>query len=474
MTLGRPRHVEADIGEGRAPGAAVFSLVQRLYADPVMARIFSEELTIQRWLEVERALAKSQASLGILAAEDARAIDEAAVPANVDPVELWVETRNVGYPILPLIRMLVRRLPEQAGGRLHYGATTQDIMDTALALQLREALFRLEGLVSCLGAAVAVHVERHGTTVMAGRTHAQQAVPTTFGAVMATYLSELARHRQRVEACRSRACRVSAFGAGGTAAAYGPLARELRARLAAGLGLDAVDVPWHTSRDGVAEFGSLCGLLAGTCGRLAQEIIGLSRTEIGEVSEAIAHHRGASSTMPQKANPVLSEAIVGMAATCGPLAGALFRSMESGHERAAGEWHIEWQVVPQVAVLAASALSLAIEAVDGLVVYPDQMAANLRVDGGALMAEAYMMQLAEEVGQTQAHDLVYAAVRAARAAGCDLYTTLAKARAEVGEPPPRQIAPGDYVGEAEAICATALEEWAAAQAPGMMGDSCHA
>lgn len=444
-----------------AGGSAVFTLLERLYADAEMAEIFSEESALRSWLEVERSLASAQAALGVLTEEAAEAIAEAASPDSLDKDELWAQARNVGYPILPLIRQVAARLPDQARGRLHFGATTQDIMDTALSLQLCRALDRLQELLCRLGDALAVQVEHHVATVMAGRSHAQQAVPTTFGAVMATYLAELLRHQERLEDCVSRACRVSAFGGGGTSAAYGPKVGKMRTHMATHLNLDDASVPWHTARDGVAEFGSLCAMLAATCGRFAQEIIALSRTEIGEVSEAVGHHRGASSTMPQKANPVLSEAIVGMTATCGPLSAALLRAMESGHERAAGEWQIEWQVVPQLAVLAASALSVAAEAAEGLQVYPERMRANLEADGGALMAEAYMMQLADELGQAGAHDLVYAAVRAARLDGCDLYTALCKARAEDGDAPVRRIAPEQYLGEANAICETARRQWAA-------------
>lgn len=440
-------------------GGLVFTLLQRLYADAAMVEIFSEAATVRSWLAVEASLAACQASLGILSEEAATAIVEATAHPLLDEEELWAQARNVGYPILPLIRQVARQLPEEAAGRLHYGATTQDIMDTALALQLRKAVARLHALLDRLGGALATHVEAHAATVMAGRTHAQQAVPTTFGAVLATYLAELSRHEERLEACARRACQVSAFGAGGTSAAYGPSVRELRRRMAVDLGLEDAQVPWHTARDGLAELGSLCGLLAATCGRLAQEVIALSRTEIGEVSEALGYHRGASSTMPQKANPVLSEAIVGMTASCGPLVAALFRAMEAGHERAAGEWQVEWQVVPQVAVLAASALAVAAEVVEGLQVHPERMRANLEADGGALMAEAYMMQLAEELGQAGAHDLVYEAVRAARAEGCELYVALCKARAEAGGGTVARIPPEAYVGEATAICATARSMW---------------
>jgi 3-carboxy-cis,cis-muconate cycloisomerase len=443
---------------------AAFSLLTCLYGDEAMAALFSECAAVRGWLATEAALARAQARAGLLSSEDAEAIAGAAVEANVDLGVLWTEARNVGYPILPLVRMIAAALPEGPNGRVHYGATTQDIMDTGMSLQLVAAVDRLHGLVCRLGDALAARTVEHAGTVMAARTHAQQAVPTTLGAKLAVYVSELLRHRDRLDAVRPRVGAVSLFGAGGTNAAMGERSADVRREMGDLLGLSDAQVPWHVARDGVAEFGLVAAQLAGTCARLAREVVDLSRTEIAELRETGGHHRGASSTMPQKENPISSEAVIGMASTVGALSSAFLRLMEGGHERAAGEWQIEWQVVPQAAQLAAGCLSLAAEVVEGLRVYPDVMRANLEADSGLILAEGYMMRLAPVLGREAAHDLVYGAAQEARSKGVPvLEALLPRAPQEVADAlAQRPVTADDYTGEAAAICAAAVREWRSA------------
>lgn len=437
-----------------------FEMLVGLYGDDRTAQILSEAATIRSWLRAEAALAIAQGELGVLDPGDAAAIAAAAKPENIDPDRLWKETRVVGYPILSLVRQIDAALPEAHRGRVHYGATTQDIMDSGLALQLDEATARLGELLQDFGDALARLAEEHTGTVIAGRTHALQAVPTTFGAKLATYVGELARHRDRLAASRTRLAVVSLFGAGGTSAAYGEHAVALRRRTAELLGLRTTDVPWHVARDGLAEFGLVCSLLSATCARFAREIVDLSRTEIAEVGEAAGHHRGASSTMPQKVNPIESEAVIGLSATAGALSSALFRAMEAGHERAAGEWQAEWQVLPQLVSLCAAALRTSGSIATGLRVFPDAMRANLRADGGLVMAEAYMMRLAPRLGRERAHDAVYEAVGRCRATGEPLVTALRDVLGEdaaVGE----ELSPESYVGRPQETVGAALALWRA-------------
>ncbi|MEW1846830.1 adenylosuccinate lyase family protein [Nonomuraea angiospora] len=438
-----------------------FKLLPELFGDGAMAEIFSAERAVLSWLRTEAALARAQAEEGVISEADARAIEAACVPATIDVERLWSEAVNVGYPILPLVRMISAALPEGPDGRVHYGATTQDIMDTGLALQMGEALDRLRALLGSFGGALARLVAEHAGTVIAARTHAQQAVPTTFGAKMAVLLAEVTRQRDRVGEAARRVRVVSLFGAGGTSAAMGERSRQVRERVAGMLGLATTEVPWHVARDGVAEFGVTCASLAATAARFAREVVDLSRTEVGEVREAGGHHRGASSTMPQKANPIGCEAVIGMSGTAGALSSGLFRAMEAGHERAAGEWQIEWYVVPLLAELAAGALATAAEVAAGLRVYPEAMRANLGAEGGLIMAEAYMMRLAPALGRERAHDLVYKAAHEARERGRALADALRDVAgpddlASLGALP---IPPESYIGDAEAICAAALEAW---------------
>ncbi len=433
------------------------SLLAQLFGDREMAAIFGRQEAIARWIEVEVALADAQALCGLIEPTDAAAVHTAASSLDLDEERLWHEARVVGYPILPLVEALVRALPEGADDRVHFGATTQDIMDTGLVLQTRAALGRLDGLILRLGDALRERVVRYSRTPMAGRTHAQQAVPTTLGAKLATFLDELARHLDRLRDARPRVLAISLHGAAGTSAASGSEAPAVRAALAAALGLTGTDVPWHASRDRLAEIGWIAAAAAETCARLAREVVDLSRTEIGEVAEGSAHHGGASSTMPQKRNPVRSEAIIGFAVTATALAPALLRAVEAGHERSAGEWQIEWQVFPQVLFASASALAVGCELVEGLTVDEAAMLSNLGADNGAIMAEALMMSLAREVGRNRAHDLVYEAAALARERAIPIQEALAEVVGPDLSVAP--IAPSEYLGGSELTCRASIEAW---------------
>jgi 3-carboxy-cis,cis-muconate cycloisomerase len=223
------------------------------------------------------------------------------------------------------------------------------------------------------------------------------------------------------------------------------------------LGLAVADGPWHVTRDGLAAFGAWCGRAAGVCARLAREVIDLSRTEIREVSESQGHHRGASSTMPQKANPIDSEAIVGMAVGAAAAVSGLYRAMEAGHERSAGEWQIEWHIVPQVAVLSAGCLVVAERVVREALVHPERMAANLALEQGRTLAEAYMFELAPELGRERAHDLVYQAATASKARGIELSEALEEVAG--GLDGWAEIEPADYTGQARAEAMRAVADW---------------
>ena len=441
----------------------MFSPLVDIFGDQEVIRLFSEESLVAAWLEFERALADAQAELGVIPVEAAREIGDAAVPEHVDLASLRERTLVVGYPILPLLEQIVRRSPA-AGRYLHRGATTQDVIDTGLALVTARALDRIESLARTLGDGLATLAETHRRTVMPGRTHAQPAVPITFGAKAAVWLSELARHVDRLRSARTHLAVVQLFGAAGTAAALGPRSRDVRHAVAARLGLRAVDVPWHTARDGVAEAGFALAVLAGLCGRVGREVVELSRPEIGEVREESGNHRGASSTMPQKANPIGSEAVIGMSVLAAQHAGALLAALQGTHERSAGEWQVEWDAVPAVFGAAAGAVAGAARVVEGLRVLPERMRANLELDGGTIMAEAAMMAVGEVLGRAGAHDAVYEASALARSEGLALPEALRKTLAHdvlTALPPLEEVlAPDAYLGESDAIVDAACESWA--------------
>ena len=449
---------------------APFSLLMRLAGDDEQAAIFSEDSSIRSWLAAERALALAQAEHGVLSDADADAIVGAARAEHIDAEALWTTGRVVGYPVLGLVRQIASRLPAGPDGRVHYGATTQDILDTGLALQLARSLAALDQLLGALGDALSARVEEHAGTVMAARTHAQQAVPTTFGATLGTLLGQLARHRARLAEASPRIAWVSLFGAGGTAAALGPQAGAVRASMARLLELQDPGLPWHVDRDGVAEYGWLCATITAACAKFARNIVDLSRTEVAEAFEPFENHRGASSTMPQKINPIASEVVIGASGVAGALASSLLRMQEAGHERAAGEWQIEWQTIPQLGVLAGTALRQTLSIVDGLRVDPQQMRVNLDRDGGLVMAEAHMIELARTLGRERAHDLVYEAASQARSSGRTLAEALPElaARTGLGQQLPESVmAPADYLGEAHTIAVTSVRLWRATPALGL-------
>ncbi|GIF63865.1 adenylosuccinate lyase [Asanoa ishikariensis] len=438
-----------------------FDLLGKLGEDGVMGAVFSEERAVSDWLVVEAAFARALADAGAIDQARGERIAAACRLDVIDRQRLWKETRNVGYPILPLVKQIVAALSDDDAAWVHYGATTQDIMDCALALQLRDAADRLVALVGQFGDAVAALVQAHAGSVMPGRTHAQQAVPTTFGLKLAVYLDQLGRDTQRLNDARHRAAVVSSYGAGGTSAALGEKGPAVRAALAARLGLADAALPWHVARDRVAELTNAAALVAGTCVRFAREVVDLSRTEVGEVSEATGKYRGASSTMPQKSNPISAEAIIGFGVVAQSSANAMLRALEAGHERAAGEWQIEWRAVPDCLIAAASALDIAREAAEHLLVFPDRMRANLARDGGRIMAEAYMITLADHLGRDVAHESVYEAVLLSRADDLPLSEAL---RRSVSPELWDRIAtvlpePDTYLGNATDLCAAALRTW---------------
>jgi 3-carboxy-cis,cis-muconate cycloisomerase len=436
-----------------------FSLLTRLFGDPAMEAIYSEQSSIELWMRVEVALAAAQARLGTLSHEAAADIAAAAERALPHGASIWESATNVGYPILSVVRLIDSHADADGVGRVHLGATTQDIMDTASAIQLRDATdVLLEHLVTW-GDALARLVTTHRATVMAGRTHAQQAVPISLGMKFSVVLDQVRRAHDRLARERSSVAMLSLFGAAGTSAAISGDSARLRELLADELALKATEVPWHVARDALFAQCANAVSAAEVAARFAREIIDLSRTEIGEVLEPGGAHRGASSTMPQKANPILSEAIVGFAVSANSLLAGIGRAMESGHERSAGEWQAEWHLVPQVMVLASSALKRAGELADQLVVNEQAIERNLRADHGLLMAEAYMIALSDSMGRENAHDSVYAACVRTRAENIPLIEVLsgsltAQQRAVVTE-----IRPADYIGRAESICDAAVSAW---------------
>jgi 3-carboxy-cis,cis-muconate cycloisomerase len=436
------------------------NLLDWMYQDKAAAGIFSLRATFKNWIAVEIALAQSQFEKGIISNHELQLIEQLGQAEMPDMASFHESALNVGYPIIALLAHLNSQLHPDARGVLHVGATTQDIMDTALALQIHQAGSLLLTHVDELGQALKSLVMQHTGTIMPGRTHAQHAVPTTFGLKCAIYLSEINRHRTRIRNTVSEASRISLYGAAGTSAAMGIHANEIRQDMAKKLGLNDEFVPWHVSRDRLLDVSNQCANLCVTLVRMAREIIDLSRNEIDEVYEPGGHHKGASSTMPQKRNPVMSEAIIGLGLQAIGQAQMMFRAGEVSHERAAGEWQLEWKALPEVFINSITAIGIAGKMLGGLGVNIENMRENLKISNGSIMSEAYMMELSRSLGREKAHDVVHEASRISIAEKLSLEDSLIRALPEV-----KKIITNwpflatDYLGNSNLICAQVIDQW---------------
>lgn len=430
------------------------------FVDGPMREVFNSRSFIQRCVECEVALARAQARLGVIPAEAARGIAATAERHVLDLDRLRRDTEIVGYPVLPLVEQLADAAGE-AGRYLHWGATTQDIMDTATVLQVRAAIAVIEtGLDETIEALRSL-AERHRDTPMAGRTHLQHALPITFGYKAAVWLSSLLRHRERVEQMKARVLVVEFSGASGTLASLGDKGLLVQAELAKVLGLAAPTITWHACRDGLAETVQVLGLIAGSLGKIALDVSIMMTTELGEVAEPFVRHRGASSTMPQKRNPISCELIIAASKMVRQHAGLMLDALAHDFERATGPWHLEWSAVPESFALTSGALAQAAFLLSGLEVHPERMRENLGVTRGLIVAEAVMMALAPIVGRQGAHDLVYAGCREAAETGASLFEVLARDEAVVaplGVERLRSLTdPANYLGAAGAMVDRVLQ-----------------
>ena len=321
-----------------------------------LAAIFSEARYVREMVAVEAALATVEARLGVIPAESGKVIVERIGELPARPRRIRSRLADDGVPVIELVRQLREHVGGAAADDVHFGATTQDIMDTALVLQMRAALAAVEKTLGRVIDNLAAMARRYRTSVMPGRTHSQQAVPIPFGLKAAGWLAPLLRHRARLREIRPRALAVQLGGAAGTLEPLGERGVEVAEALAAELGLSAPPLPWHTQRDTLAEVAGWLSLVSGSIAKMAQDVILLAQTEIGEVRETAEEGRGGSSTMPQKVNPVVSEQIIAAARTNAALLGAMHQALIQEHERATSGWQMEWWTLPRMFELTASAL----------------------------------------------------------------------------------------------------------------------
>src|ERR1700751_3293294 len=390
------------------PTSAIDSLIFRdIFGSPAMREIWSDPFRTKKYLDCEAALPRAEAKAGLIPQEAADEITRVCKVQNIDFEAYARETLTIGYPVLGLVHQIAYLCRGDAGKYCHWGATTQDITDSATILQIK-ASFDLIGKDLDRAIAATEKLARdHRSTPMPARSNLQQAVPITFGFKMARLLATLKRHRARLAEIRPRIEVFEFGGAAGTLATLGEKGLAGQEALARRLGLAQPASAWHTERDRIAEAGCFLGLLTGTLAKFATDLKLMMQTEVGEASEPYAANRGSSSTMPQKRNPISCVYITACAASVRQSVAALLTAMDEDHERDTGPWEIEWITLPSMFTLAAGALNQAVFVLKGVEVHPDRMRANLDATHGLIVSEAVMMGLAPALGRDEAHDLVY-------------------------------------------------------------------
>ena len=450
--------------------SAIDSRVFRnLYGTQEIRDVFSDEAYVQRMIDTEAALARAESAVGVIPAEVGEEITAALKDVKIDYERLSTETEIVGYPVLPLIRQLNEQAPPEPAKYIHYGATTQDIQDTASVLQIRTGLNIIRRDLIYLVSNLRSLSTKYRDTAMPGRTHLQHALPVTFGYKCAVYLSAFLRHMERLSQLTPRVLQVSFGGAAGTLASLGTGANaqglQVRKQLAEELDLGNPEITWHVTRDTISETLAFLAMLGGSLGKIAYDFIIMSSNEFGEVSEPFVPHRGASSTMPQKRNPISSEVVLAASKLLREKASLGFDAMVVDFERASGPWHLEWAAVPEAFVLAAGALHQTNFMLSGLVVNTDQMKANLLSTRGLIVGEAVMMGLAPDLGRQQAHDLVYEACKKAIETDRSLFAVLreeSNVNGKVNEEKLRDLCdPIKYMGVATEMVGQVVEKAAA-------------
>jgi 3-carboxy-cis,cis-muconate cycloisomerase len=380
-----------------------------LYGTDEMRAVFSDMAVLQRWLDVEVALAQAQGELGVIPLAVAKEIANKGKAELMNTARMKQGIDHTLHPIVPLIREFKTVCSGEAGEFIHFGATTQDIMDTAVVLQIKSAIALIEDKLASIEIRLAELAREHRNTLMAGRTHGQHALPITFGYKVAIWLDEYRRHADRLFACKSRVLVGQFGGAVGTLAALenAEMALKVRDRMMTHLGLGTPTITWHVAHDAFAEFASVIAMIAGTCGKIANEVIALQKSEVWELEEPYSHGKVGSSTMPHKRNPMICEAIVALARLVMNNARNAWDGMIQEHER---DWtynHMEWAYVPDICVMTDGALALMLRVLRDMQVHTGRMARNVHALGGLMLSEAVMFALGKHVGKQTAHDVVY-------------------------------------------------------------------
>jgi adenylosuccinate lyase len=392
-----------------ASGVFDDALIKHLWSTDELRSIFSDRNRITKWYEYEAALALEQAALGIIPEAAARDI---AANCDVEKVDVEViagDIRRIKHPLVPALKAVQQLCRPEHGEYIHYGPTTQDVLDTATVLQLKDAHAVFLRDLKAIGRSLYELAQKHRDTPMVGRSHGVQALPITFGHKAAIWLSEMGRNHERLRQLEERVFVGGMVGAVGTQASYGEQAPELERRLMARLGLGVADINWQPARDRFAEYVCVLGIVSGTLGKIANEVVTLEHTEIDEIGEPFSEGKVGSSTMPHKRNPSTCEAAVAISRAVRYNVAFMLECMVIEHERDGSAWRGEWKALPESCLMMGGLLAMMKYVLSGLVVNTATMRRNLDMLGGFLLSERVMFALSGKVGKQTAHELVYEA-----------------------------------------------------------------
>lgn len=398
------------------------AIFRDLYGDPEITKLFSDSAEVRAMLLVEGTLAKVQGELGVIPLDSALLIHRASLEIQIDPSGLGAGMGATGVPVPALVAEFRKAMeaPEHAQ-YVHWGATSQDIMDTALVLRLRQFIGIIEGRLAALIAELTMRAKENRDVVMAARTRSQIATPTTFGVKIAGWIAPLKRHQDRLHALRNRLLVVSLAGASGNYAALADKGQQVETALAEAFKLGAPDTPWHSARDNLVELASVLSGITATIGKLGQDVILLGQNEIAEVSFGSG---GGSSTMPQKSNPVGAEVLVTMARYNAQNVGQIHSAGIHAQERDGAAWALEWLALPQICIATGVSLLHVQKLAENLRAHPDRMLANIATTKGQIMAEAAMFALSKHMRRPEAQELVKQACQSAFVDGLELREVL--------------------------------------------------
>jgi 3-carboxy-cis,cis-muconate cycloisomerase len=434
------------------------NLLDPLFRSPAVEKAFINRATLQGVLDFEAALARAESRAGFIPASAAPAIEAKCRAELYDMTTLARAAANAGNLAIPLIKqltVLVAQKDKDAARYVHWGATSQDAIDTGRVLQLRHALSLFSAELDLLATLLAELAHKNRTSIMAAHTWMQQALPSTFGFIVAGWLDAIHRHRQRLTETQQRCLVLQFGGAVGTMAALGTRGLDVAVHLARELQLPLPEIPWHGHRDRMAEIATTLGLCAGTLGKIARDISLHMQTEIAELFEPSDGARGNSSTMPHKRNPVTCAVVLSAALRVPPLVSTMLSALVQEQERGLGGWHAEWETLPEIVRLTAGALHHLTTVITELEVAPERMRQNLDITHGLLFAEAVSMALAEKMPRVEAHNLVSLACKRAQTEHKDLRSILVKdaiVKANLSSSDlDRLFTPGNYLGVADQL-----------------------